>query len=378
MKINDETFKRRLFLGALAFLICILIMIIIIDPGLRAYIFKMITPLTTAFAIAYLLDPLVRFVSLKLKISRNKSILITILAILFVIVLAGSIAIPGMLSNLSNLNKTITYNSSQLIKQIENISFLEAELLNEVFDYIIKSIGSIATQISQFITTSLEGILTSAIAFTSSVLGFLMSFVIAIYMLTSKSDLLARIKRMNYAFFPKSLADYNYSVVSDANKIFSGFFIGKLIDSLIIGALAFIASLLFKIPNPMLIGLIISLTNMIPYFGPIIGAVPCIIITLLISPSKALILAIIIIVLQQLDGLVIGPKILGDTVGVDAFWIITAVTIGGAGFGVLGMLLGVPVVVIIKNIIENSVASKLKEKGLESLDLDKLVNEKSK
>lgn len=378
MKINDENFKKRLLLGSFAAIICTVIMLIMIDAGLRAYLLKMTTPLTTAFAIAYLLDPMVRFITEKIKISRGKSIVITILTIIFLVILAGAIAVPSLVSSLSTLNQTISENSTALIDQLENISFLKTDLLNEVFDYVIKSIGSIATQISKLITTSLEGILTSAIAFTSSVVGFLMSFVIAIYMLTSKSDLLARIKRMNYAFFPQNIADYNYSIVNDANKVFSGFFIGKLIDSFIIGLLAFVSAAIFKVPNPMLIGVIIAITNMIPYFGPIIGAVPCVIITLMINPSKAIILIILIIVLQQLDGLVIGPKILGDTVGVDAFWIIAAVTIGGAGFGILGMLLGVPVVVIIKNMIESSVESKLAIKGMESLELDKIQASKKK
>ncbi|MGB3367726.1 MAG: AI-2E family transporter [Acidaminobacteraceae bacterium] len=378
MNITDDNFKKKLLLGSFAAIIWAVIMLIMIDENLRNYVLKMITPITTAFAIAYLLDPMVRFVTNKFRISRGKSILITILTILLLVVLAGSIAVPSLIKSLSSLNHTITENSGSLIKQIENISFLKTETLNEIFDYVIKSIGSIATQISQLITTSLEGILTSAIAFTSSVVGFLMSFAIAIYMLASKSDLLARIKRMNYAFFPQNIADYNYVAISDANKVFSGFFIGKLIDSLIIGILAFAAAAIFKVPNPMLIGVIIGITNMVPYFGPIIGAVPCFIITLMLNPSKALILLVIILVLQQLDGLVIGPKILGDTVGVDAFWIIAAVTIGGAGFGILGMLLGVPVIVIIKNMIETSVERKLALKGMETLELDRIQDLKNK
>lgn len=372
IKITEDNFKKKLLLGSFAAIICAIIMLIIIDANLRAYILKMTTPLTTAFAIAYLLDPMVRFITQKFKVSRGKSIVLTILTIVLVIVLAGSIAVPSLASSLTTLNQTITENSGAFIEKIENMSFLKTEILNEVFDYVVKSIGSIATQISQLITTSLEGILTSALAFTSSVVGFLMSFVIAIYMLTSKYDLLARVKRMNYAFFPQNVADYNYSVVNDANKVFSGFFVGKLIDSFIIGVLAFAAAAVFKVPNSMLVGVIIGITNMIPYFGPIIGAVPCVIITLMLNPSKALILIVLIIIIQQLDGLVIGPKILGDTVGVDAFWIIAAVTIGGAGFGILGMLLGVPVVVIIKNMIESSVERKLALKGMETLELDKI------
>lgn len=345
-------------------------LLFIINPDIRGYILKVISPILVAFSIAYLMDPLVRFIIKKTGLGRGKSIILTILSLVLIIVVLGAIAIPSLVSSLSTLDTVITDNAGSFMKYLD--SFLSSNNINNneietIFTYVANSLDSITKQISVFLTSSLEKVLTSLLGFTSSVAGFLMSFVIAIYMLLSKDDLLKRIKRMNYAFFTKEAADYNYKLVNDSNKVFSGFLIGKLIDSLIVGILCWLLAMIFGIPNSLVIGFIVGITNMIPYFGPIIGAVPCFIITLIFAPGKSIILLVLILVIQQLDGLVIGPKILGDTVGVDAFWIITAVTVGGASFGVLGMLLGVPVFVVIKNMIEERVKINLETKGMSDL-----------
>lgn len=368
--ISNESYNKKLLSFALVFLTCSIFLLFIIIPDIRNYILKVISPIMVAFSIAYLMDPLVRFIVRKTGLSRGKSIILTILSLILIIVVLGAIAIPSLISSLSTLDNVITENAGSFMKYVD--SFLSSNNIDNngietIITYIANSLDSITKQISVFLTTSLEKVLTSLLGFTSSVAGFLMSFVIAIYMLFSKEDLLKRVKRMNYAFLSKEAADYNYKIVNDSNKVFSGFLIGKLIDSLIIGVLCWVLAMIFRIPNSLVIGFIVGITNMIPYFGPIIGAVPCFIITLIFAPGKSLILIVLILVIQQLDGLVIGPKILGDTVGVDAFWIITAVTVGGASFGVLGMLLGVPVFVVIKNIIEEKVQINLDRKGIKDV-----------
>lgn len=150
-----------------------------------------------------------------------------------------------------------------------------------------------------------------------------------------------------------------------SDEIFSAFFVGKLIDSAIIGVICFFLMLIFRIPNAPAIGFFVGITNIIPYFGPFIGAVPAVLVTLASgSLWQVLWVIVLIVALQQFDGLILGPKILGDKVGVGAFWIIVSVTAGGAIAGVVGMLVGVPVVVLFKTLIEEYVEKKLKEKKL--------------
>ena len=148
--------------------------------------------------------------------------------------------------------------------------------------------------------------------------------------------------------------------------------VGKLIDSTIIGLLCYLFLYLFAVPFALIISIVIGITNMIPYFGPFIGAVPAILITLINSTEQTILVLVIIIILQQFDGLILGPIILGDRVGVSAFWIIVSVTVGGYLFGVLGMFLGVPVVVLVMTILEEEVQRRLNEKNMGRLEIERL------
>lgn len=349
----------------------ILLILLVVSSSLRGIIWKIIKPVAAAFALAYFLDPLVRFFCKKFKISRGKSMLMVIIIIICIIIFMGTIIIPGIMDSFSNINRILTKNISSDSLNFINKDF-HNEIINKIMEYVSNSLDGIISKITLITTIFIENILQGVIFLGSTIVNFLLAFVMAIYMLMSKEDLKARIKRMIFAFLNQDRAESVMYTANLANDIFSGFFVGKIIDSLIIGILAWIVMMIAQIPNAMVFGLIIGLTNMIPYFGPFIGAVPCVLITLFISPYKALAVIIIIVVLQQLDGLVIGPKILGNKVGVGAFWIIVAVTIGGAAAGVVGMLLGVPVVVLIKTIIENKVTEKLEEKKMKDYCLDKL------
>ena len=149
-----------------------------------------------------------------------------------------------------------------------------------------------------------------------------------------------------------------------SNEIFGGFISGKIIDSLIIGLLCYIGLVILNMPYTILVSVIVGVTNVIPFFGPYIGAVPSIIIIALDNPIKGLYFAIFILVLQQLDGNVIGPKILGDSTGLSPFWVVFAIIIGGGLFGFAGMLLGVPTFAVIYYIAGEAVGSRLKKRQL--------------
>ena len=148
------------------------------------------------------------------------------------------------------------------------------------------------------------------------------------------------------------------------NETFGKFIVGKIIDSVIIGVLSFIIFAIFKMPYNLLISVIIGVTNIIPFFGPFIGAIPSFIIILFVSPSKALIFLLLVFIIQQIDGNIIGPKILGDSIGISAFWILFSILVAGKFLGLVGMIIGVPLFAIIYSVIKEDVEYKLKNKNL--------------
>ena len=162
----------------------------------------------------------------------------------------------------------------------------------------------------------------------------------------------------------QSKADRFFDLGRRIHKVFSGFIIGKLVDSLIIGVLCYIGALILRFPYPALVATVVGVTNVIPFFGPFIGAIPCAFLILLVDPLKCLYFILFIFGLQQLDGNVIGPKILGDSTGLSAFWVIFAITVFGSLLGVVGMFIGVPLFAVIYSLISEFVTSRLEQKGL--------------
>ena len=207
---------------------------------------------------------------------------------------------------------------------------------------------------------------------SSSVLGtlynVLLGLVVSIYIILDAKKLKQSIKRIIYAISPKKKEEEVWNTIKQCNHIFSGFLLGKVIDSLIIGVICLIAMSILRLPYALLLSLIVGVTNMIPYFGPIIGAVPGVLIYLFVDARLVIIFAILILVLQQFDGLYLGPKILGDQTGIKPLWVIFGITVGGAYFGVLGMFLGVPTVAVLAYLTNLFVTKKLKKKEINSFD----------
>lgn len=338
--------------------------------SVRQGVVKVIRPIGVAFAIAYILDGAVSFLEKKLKWARGKSVFCVLIVLIVLMVCLGAIAIPNLVNNISEFLQVIPESfegNDQFFDELTQD--MDNESIKAVNEYIESSLQEILTKISKAGSIILKQLLSKIYAVTSGVFGGIVSFVVAIYMLLDKKDLLARIKRLLYAFVDEEKADYVLYGIEKGNDIFSSFVIGKMIDSAIIGLLCFVILLSIGVPYASIIALVVGATNMIPYFGPFIGGVPAVLITLLASPKLAIGVAITIFLLQQFDGLILGPMILGDKVGVGAFWIIIGVTSGGAIGGVAGMFLGVPVLVLIKTLLEEDVARRLKLKNMENLEL---------
>jgi len=214
----------------------------------------------------------------------------------------------------------------------------------------------------------LNGLLDSLISIVTSIFGgtfkIVVGFVIAVYLLLDKEKFQVGMKKILYSVLKEKNADMAVIFFGDVNKIFSRYIIGKTIDSIIIGMMCFVGLVVIQTPYAALLSIIVGITNMIPYFGPFIGMIPAIILTLFVSPIKALWVAIFILALQQFDGYILGPKILGDSVGLSPFWIILGIIVGGSLMGVLGMLLAVPIVAVLQMIFTRTIEKRLSKKDL--------------
>ncbi|WP_026894496.1 AI-2E family transporter [Clostridiisalibacter paucivorans] len=329
------------------------------------WLMKALSPFIWAFTIAYLLNPMIKTIEKNYNVNRGWSILISYVIVLSIIVFVITIITPNIVKSISNLVDNISDYGQRTQKFFEETVY-NIEILNRfgIMDYLESKLGEILQTSSEIIKTVLNEILTQAINITSSVLRFIISVTISIYLLKDKENFIYKIKRLLHAMLSSRMAERVIESSREVNDIFSRYLIGKLIDSIIIGIICFLILSIIKIPYAILISLIVGITNMIPYFGPIIGAVPAFILTLFSGPIKAFWVLVVIFILQQFDGLYLGPKILGRKVGVKPFWVISAITLGGSLFGVVGMLLGVPAIAVIRLLVDRYVSKRLDEKGV--------------
>lgn len=212
----------------------------------------------------------------------------------------------------------------------------------------------------------MEVIMLGVVGTLGTVLDVFVALIICVYVLNSKEIFMAQSHKLILALFDKEKAENIFEFGRLCNQTFGGFINGKIIDSAIIGALCFIAMTALNLPMTMLISVVVGVTNIIPFFGPFIGAIPSIIILLIVDPISAVKFGIMVLVLQQLDGNIIGPKILGKTTKLASFWVMFAIIVGGGLFGFLGMILGVPVFAILYTYVRRGVNGKLNEKQLET------------
>ena len=364
--------------------ISILLVVIFTNlPGFFALltsIGKILSPLITGVVIAFLLNPLVNFVDcrlgpilekkLKTQTAKNLSRAAGIVMALIVagILVYGFFAmlLPQLYESVMN----IVDNAGTYFNSIETWATNILEDNPEIQGYVDKGLEQLRGFIENWVTTTflsdmsklVTTVSTSVFAVIKSLTNFIIGLVASIYMLWSKDTFRAQTKKIMVATMRPSAADRLLALGRNAYRIFNGFIIGKLIDSAIIGVLCYIGCSVLKMPFTALIATIVGVTNIIPFFGPIIGAVPSGFLILLVDPLKAFYFVIFVIVLQQLDGNVIGPKILGNTVGISGFWVLASITIAASIFGFAGMLLGVPVFALLYVIISDSVNARLRKK----------------
>ncbi|MBQ6240151.1 MAG: AI-2E family transporter [Firmicutes bacterium] len=394
MKLDFKWDKKYLYWGITAFCVIAagLLFSKILDalPTVRDFLrnfIKIISPFLWGIGFSYLLAPLMRLIEKKIlnpiaaKISRKKgkdphpSRAVRYIAVLFseivlIVILASLIymVMPQLYSTVNLLINNIPKYFETMqgwigrlfvnypeVEQYANqvLESIQTQLQTWVQDVLIPRIGTILTNVTSGVYVALKGIY-----------NLILGIIISVYILGNLETFTAGAKRILYSLFSLETAARIRKVIAFADHTFQGFLVGKVIDSAIIGVLCYISCLILRIPYPLLVSAFVGVTNIIPFFGPLIGAIPSALIILMVSPVKCLIFLIMIIILQQIDGNLIGPKILGNTIGINGFWIMFSIIVGAGLFGFWGMLLGVPVFFLIYSLIDSLLNHRLSRKEL--------------
>lgn len=364
------------------FAVCLALVILYLKSsvigGYISEFFRVIAPVTWGVVIAYICNPLMKFferVFAKIiekkkphpKLKRCLSIAVSL--ILLVAILGALLTVviiqvrDSILEILNNIPTYITQLEELITKWLgdypEIVKYFESQLETiqpKLIDYannMLNSLGDISIKLKD-----------GAIGFLVAIKDFVIGFIVAIYLLYSKETFAAQARKIVYAFFPRGMSKTILRISSKSDRTLSGFISGKLLDSLIIGILCFICMSIMKMEFTALISVIVGATNIIPFFGPFFGAIPSAFLLLISAPKQVIPFVIFIFILQQFDGNILGPKILGDSTGLTPFWVMFAIFVGGGLFGFAGMLLGVPVFAVIYALISETVAFLLKKKRL--------------
>ena len=372
-KITQEM-KQKIIVYSTSLIIAILFFTILnkfkdIKQAIQ-FIITILFPFLLGIGIAFILNNPEKWVENKLlknvPLQKNhKRILATLIVFILAIgflILFFSIIIPNTVDSVRQFSTNIAVYSDTFISYTKdfayrmNISEKQVEQMLINFD--------ITKKITSIVTESIPKIASYSYSFVKGFINLILAFVSAFYILLDRETLVKGIKKLNYSVFDKNFANYLTLWTNDAKTVFEQYIVGNIIDSFIVGVLCYVVILFLKIPYTNMIALIIGVTNVIPVFGPFLGAIPVIIILCLIDPLSALIFAIVIFTIQQIDGNIIKPIVLGDKLGMSGFWILFSVTVGGALFGVVGMFLGVPIFALIYAGVHDYIQVRLRNKKI--------------
>ena len=331
-----------------------------------------LSPIIWGMVITYLLWPLVKMFQRKLfepllqkirpkkpvskSLARGLSVVLAILVALVLIAALVWLIIPQLYTSI----ESIVLNSQQYYDTITGWINRFFENNPEVEEALLSATGKASDSLLDWAKTALlpsmgkgvTSLTTGIYAVLRGILDVLIGFVVACYVLSNMELFLAKAKMVLYSIFPLRSSKRILKAIRFTDTAFMSFISGKVIDSAIIGVICYICCAIMRMPYVVLVSVVVGVTNIIPVFGPFIGAVPTALIILLDSPMKCLIYVIFILVLQQIDGNIIGPKILGDATGISSFWVVVAITVGGGFAGVLGMFLGVPIFACLQTLVK--------------------------
>ncbi|NBH13437.1 AI-2E family transporter [Lachnospiraceae bacterium] len=409
---NDWNIRPYLAIGLISFLVIIgsisFFFLIYRYHGFTRILDKLLVilqPITIGLVLAYLMNPVVNYEERFLlpflrrrmkeqekadKVARGLSVAGALLFLLLVIGVLLQMVIPELYKSINGMigtmpkqvNSFMDWLNDYVDNESEVSGYLEIGLTKgtEYFEHWAR------TEFLPQTKNIVAGLTTGVIGAVRILFNVVIGIIISIYVLMSKEIFIGQSKKVIYALFSGDKANAIIHTVHKSNEIFGGFISGKILDSLIIGILCFICLYFMNMPYSVLVSVIVGVTNVIPFFGPYLGAVPSTILIMLANPIQGLYFVIFILVLQQIDGNIIGPKILGDSTGLSSFWVVFAILVGGGIFGIPGMIIGVPLFAVIFYILRRALNYTMRRKQLpldsgnyihaERLDMEsnKLVN----
>ena len=356
------------------------------------YVLSLIKPVIYGAVIAYILNPLVRsFYGLFIRMYKKKheiseksekffsglSIVFALFTGILIIVILCWMIIPQIINTMITLIDVLPeqadYYYKIITERIQNNKYLASTMQETVLQATNFIDSKMQTELIPWLRTELlpnlnvyaKHFASGVMAVVNVLYNLFIGIIVAIYILTSKRTFAAQSKKVLYGIFKKKQADIIIHYTRISNEMFSGFISGKILDSTIIGVICFVAMSIMGLPYAMLVSVIVGVTNIIPVFGPYIGAIPSALLIMLVSPVQALYFLLLIAILQQIDGNIIGPAILGESTGLSAFWVLFSILLFGGFFGILGMLIGCPLFAVIYRIVKDFISYCLRKKSLD-------------
>lgn len=340
-------------------------------------------PIIMGLVFAYLLNPMVMMIERNLipilekkiknekkvrSLARNTGVFTAILVTIAVVVLLLNMVLPELYESIRDMIISLPGQMNDAMEYLEEHAINDSAIsgtLNTVLENGAASLETwlrtdLISQVNQMMSSLTSGV----ISFFETLFNIAVGLIVSVYVLTSKEKFIGQCKKATYALFQKDRANLILQVTRKSNEIFGGFVIGKIIDSIVIGVICFVVLSILKMPYTLLVSIVVGVTNVIPFFGPFIGAIPSIILILLAEPIKGLYFMIFILLLQQFDGNILGPKILGNSTGLSAFWVVFSILLGGGMFGFIGMVMGVPTFAVLYYLVDMFLNQKLEKKEL--------------
>lgn len=373
--VVSEDIKRRYFSRTniiLYILTCIFIVRLVMVDNILQTIWGSLGEVTLAIILIYLLNPLVRTIEEKFKMSRSSSVALSYLILVLVIVALIMIISPAVVDSIKSLANAVPNYEQTLIEITDKLDLEKFNISGEILNSIIKSLNEIVLKISQSLISVIDFTINSARVILLMIVKWVIALLIAWYGLKEYPNLGKHMQKHFKALFKPRTAKKLTHIMELSDTAFRGFIIGKLVTCAILGGMTYVAMFIFNLVTPYtipflpLIGIIIGLTNMIPYFGPLLGAIPCIIMALFTGIPEGIAVVVIILVLQQIDNLIVGPRVLGSYVGISPFWTLVFISIGGKLNGAIGMIIAVPIGTVILLLFQEYLKEKLRKKKRKS------------
>lgn len=372
MKMNKENYKYYMYIITFVALLFLLLQNINLVFNLIGVVLTISYPFILGACIAFVLHIPMKFFEEKLfknknKLSKSISLLLAMLSVVLIMIVVMFLVIPELVSTFSGIGESFNVFVEQskvwLTSNFDNPTFLQ--MVNSIdLNY-----EAIFNDVMSFVQMSASNVLLSSVAITASIVSFvvnlLIAIIFAIYILLQKEALYRQLKKVMYAFFNKSFVIKFYEVSSLSYQTFCNFIAGQCLEAIILGTMFFVAMLILQMPYALLVGVLLCVTALIPIVGAFIGCFVGAFLILMQNPMQAVLFIILFVIIQQIEGNLIYPYVVGNSVGLPSIWVLVSVTIGGSLFGIVGMLIAIPIVSVMYTLFKNCVTNRLIKRKIE-------------